>query len=111
MKLDPAKTDYSRVIAQLEKLSALHPHRKGDDRDWAAETIKTLKAGRLESYDLEEFAAVAFQRELAGREDPRPVWEYSRALLGLIREMDARRIAGPRLEPIRIELERWAPPA
>lgn len=107
MKLDPKKNDYSLTLEILERLSRLSEPFRKDSRDWAAETIKTLKAGKLEDYDLVEFVAGEHETHLAGKEDHRAVWKYSRALLSLVEEMDARGHRSPKTARIRMELAGW----
>lgn len=111
MRLDPEKRDYAKLIAQLERLSVLGRKERPKERDWAAETVRTLKAGRLESYDLEEFALGEYEGGLAGREDKRPVWERSRALLALLGEMRAAGVTSPKLKKLGDELAGWTLPA
>lgn len=108
MKLDPKKNDYSRTLELLESLSRLaEPLRGKGNRDWAAETVKTLKAGKLEDYDLVEFVSAEHDAFLSGKEDHRQVWDYSRALLSLVEEMDARGHRSPKTAKIRLELAAW----
>jgi hypothetical protein len=107
MKLDPKKNDYSNTLSLLEDLSRLGAPLRGQDRDWASETVKTLKAGKLEDYDLVEFVTGEYQARLEGNEDHRTVWDYSRALLALVEEMDARGHRSPKTAKIRLELAAW----
>lgn len=108
MKIDPEKSDVSKLLSRLKELSALFIKRRGkDQRDWAADTSRTLLAGKLESFDLVEFAAAAYDTELAASKDPRPVWDYSRALLGLIDEMQALGAQSPKTDKIRDLLKAW----
>lgn len=106
MKLEPAKNE--KILAIIKKLSELGaPLRREDERDWAADTIKTLQAGRLEDFDLSEFAVAEYESRCAGREDKRHVWEFSRALLELLDEMAARKIGSERSKRARQSLQAW----
>lgn len=105
MKLEPGKRDYSKLIAELERLSGLRP--KGADRDWAADTIKTLQSGKLEDFDLIEFVVDRYDTQLASAEDRRPVWEASRSLLALIAEMEALKVSSPKTDRVRDALNGW----
>ncbi len=102
MKLDPAKADFSKLIASLSKLQAM-PVRG----QFQPQTIKTLKAGKLEDWDLFELVAHDYRTELSGREDLRPVWERSRALLAVIAEMEVLGLRSDETEAIRRELASW----
>lgn len=104
MKLDPAKHDYTKLVAALERLSAFNP--KGQ-RDWPADTVKTLKSGKLEHWDLIEFVVERYDSQLAPEGDVRPKWEHSRALLALIAEMDALKLGSPKTATVREALESW----
>jgi hypothetical protein len=104
MKVDPAKSDNARLVAALKKLSGFAG---AEPRDWAADTIKTLQAGRLEDFDIDEFVSQEYETRLAAREDRRPVWELSRALLALIDELRARGIRAPKAARIGDLLKGW----
>ena len=102
MKLDPTKADYAKLAAALTKLESLPSQRR-----FHPETVKALKAGKLEDWDLYELVAHDYDSELAGREDLRPVWERSRALLAVIAEMDALGLACDKTAAVRRALEGW----
>ena len=103
-----SKTEGEPLVPLLKKLSALaQPLLRTGERDWASDTIKTLHAGKLEDCDLTEFAVAEFQTKLEGREDKRPVWDYSRALLALLEELERRRIVSDRSRRAREELAAW----
>jgi hypothetical protein len=107
MKIDPAKADLTRALGLLTKLSALTPPRESDPNDWAAKTAATLKAGKLENFDLVEFVADAYEKGLSGKEhDPR-VWDYSRALLELAEEMERLGARSPKTTRIVLALKSW----
>jgi hypothetical protein len=107
MIIDPAKADVERVLALLGRLSALTPPRKGDPNDWAAKTASALKAGKLETFDLVEFLADAFEKNLAGKEGDPKAWEYSRALLELAEEMERLGARGPKTARVKDTLKSW----
>jgi hypothetical protein len=108
MILNPKKLDFAKLLTLLKELgrhdAELHPKR---ERDWALETSKTLQAGRLEDFDLVEYIVSAFETDLAGRQDPRPVWKYSRALLALIDELDRLGFPNPKTKKVRETLSAW----
>jgi hypothetical protein len=109
MILDSKKTDYSRLVSALKELSAASAKCRKDPRDWALETVKTLKAGRLEASDLVEFVVAAFESDLAACEDVRPKWDYAQAVLGLIAAMEAAGLSSPRSARVREALKGWKP--
>ena len=108
MKLDPDKTDCSGLESCLKKLigffNKVHPK---PGRPWIGDPVKTLRSGKLEDFDLVEFVSQTYARDLAPREDNRPVWDYSRALLQLISEMDRLGMREPKLAKVRAVLEGW----
>lgn len=105
MRLDPAKKDFAALVEKLERLRAFNA--KGE-RDWPADTIKTLKSGRLEDCDVVEFVVDRYDRSFASAgDDIRPRWEHSRALLGLIAELDALKLGTPKTDAVREALEAW----
>jgi hypothetical protein len=107
MRIDPAKVDPKRALTLLLKLSKLTPPREHDPNDWAAMTAASLKAGKLEDFDLVEFIAEAYARHLAGKDGDRRVWEYSRALLALAEESAALGVRSPKTDKVRAALSAW----
>lgn len=109
MIIDIKKKDFSRLISALRALSTASAKCRKNPRDWAAETVKTLQAGRLEDFDLAEFVAASFEMDLAPCEDVRPKWDYAQALLALIGEMEALGLGSARIAPARDALKGWKP--
>jgi hypothetical protein len=104
MKLEAGKVDLAKLTGALKRLASC----SAPGRNWADETIKTLQAGRLEDFDLDEFVAQEYETRLAAPEDRRPVRELSRALLALIDEMRARGIRAPKAARVGEILKGWA---
>ncbi len=102
MKLDPSKRDLAKLAAALKRLQSF---RAG--QDFAPDTAKDLKAGRLEDYDLVELVVRDYEDALVGREDVRPVWEHSRALLAVIDEMDAAGVKSDKTATVKKSLTAW----
>ncbi|MBI3550974.1 MAG: hypothetical protein HY077_00525 [Elusimicrobia bacterium] len=108
MRLDPKKTDFSRLVSLLKKLAAISA--KADpkaERNWVEETIKTLQAGKLEDFDLTEFVTQAYETDLAKHEDKRPVWDYGQAVLAICAEMESLGLHGPKTQAVRDSLKSW----
>jgi hypothetical protein len=106
MKLDPKKTDFSRLVSLLKKVAVYSANPK-DERNWADDTAKTLLAGKLEDFDLEEFVAQAYETDLSKREDKRPVWDYAQAMIALIDEMHSKGIRAGRAKDVGATLKGW----
>lgn len=102
MKLDPAKRDYAKLSAALKRLEGF---RTG--KEFAPDTVKALKEGRLEDHDLIELVVRDYESDLAGRDDVRPVWEHSRALLAVIDELDAAGVKSEKTAQVKKSLSGW----
>ena len=107
MKLDPRKSKVAKLLPLLKRLGAAAAKgRPEPERDWTAETAKTLAAGKLENFDLTEFAVAAFAAQFDGPADAPLNRPYAEALIALIDQMASNGIRDDRVGRIRESLKR-----